>query len=572
MVIGRPGFPPAGLFIAHTRVTRVLRKMIIFVEIEFRSMRKTAILSIICLLSIGCGRSNEIIVHTDNGSTRVEAVASGIMHVTSVAKGESFSKEKSLCVLPVQGNTECSKQETPDYLEITTARLTARVDKKDGRVEFYRNGERLLCEHDRSFTPFEADGVKAYTVQQTFESEEDEAFFGLGQHQADEWNYKGKNEELYQYNTKISVPFVVSSRRYGVLWDSYSFCRWGDPRPYAQLSEAFTLYDRYGQAGALTGNYTAADGTVLERRETNLEQEYLRTPQCDIVKNAPEGFDFNGSKVTFEGSLEPKTSGLHNFYIYYAGYTKVYVDDTEVVPEIWRTAWNPNGRKFALDMEAGRKYKLTVKWEPDGGVSYNALRVLSPVPDEQRSRMSWWGEMQNGIDYYLVCGDSIDGVIKGYRTLTGKSPIVPKWALGYWQSRERYTSQQEVLSTLKEFKNRQIPIDNIVQDWQYWLPDQWGSHEFDPARFPDPKGMVDSIHALGARFMISVWPNSGDGTANNREFSENGLMLPGCGVYNALKKEGRDMYWKQLCEELVHHLSGNPTGAGKTKEQKQIFQ
>lgn len=106
----------------------------------------------------------------------------------------------------------------------------------------------------------------------------------------------------------------------------------------------------------------------------------------------------NGSKVTFEGSLEPKTSGLHNFYIYYAGYTKVYVDDAEVVPEIWRTAWNPNGRKFALDMDAGRKYKLTVKWEPDGGVSYNALRVLTPVPNEQRSRMSWWGEMQNGIE------------------------------------------------------------------------------------------------------------------------------------------------------------------------------
>ena len=516
------------------------------------------------LLAISCTRPDEIIVRTKNGTTRVTAVSPGIMHVSSVAKGESFSKEESLCVLPQQAGTDFSKHKTPDCWELTSGNLTARVDRKDGKVEFFRKGEMILSEHSRSFSPIEADGVKAWTVQQTFDSPEDEAFYGLGQHQADEWNYKGRNEELYQYNTKISVPFVVSSQRYGILWDSYSFCRWGDPRPYASLSDVFTLYDRYGQAGALTGRYLARDKTIMERRETNLEQEFLRTPQCDVVTNAPEGFNFNGSKVTFEGSLEPKEDGIHNFFLYYAGYTRVYIDDQEVIPEIWRTAWNPNGRKFSLNMEAGRKYKFLVKWEPDGGVSYNALRVLSPVPEEQSGLMSWWGEMQDGIDYYFVSGEDIDEVIKGYRTLTGKSPIVPKWALGYWQSRERYKTQDEILSTLKEFRDRDIPIDNIVQDWQYWLPDQWGSHEFDPSRFPAPKAMVDSIHKLGARYMISVWPKFYVGTEHFNELDENGWIyrvpvdqkvVDWLGheqsFYDAYSEGARKMFWQQMKDHLL---------------------
>ena len=114
--------------------------------------------------------------------------------------------------------------------------------------------------------------------------------------------------------------------------------------------------------------------------------------------------------------------------------------------------------------------------------------MLSPVADEEQNKLSWWGEMQNEINYYFVYGDNMDEVVSGYRTLTGKSPIMPKWAMGYWQSREKYNTKEEVLSTLKEFRKRRIPIDNIVIDWLHWKQDAWGSHEFDPERFPDPKG------------------------------------------------------------------------------------
>ena len=101
-----------------------------------------------------------------------------------------------------------------------------------------------------------------------------------------------------------------------------------------------------------------------------------------------------------------------------------------MVPERWRTAWNPNTYKFAVNLEAGKRVPLKIEWKPDAGVSYCGLRVLSPVADEEQNKLSWWGEMQNEIDYYFVYGDDMDDVISGYRTLTGKSQIMPQMGDG----------------------------------------------------------------------------------------------------------------------------------------------
>ena len=265
----------------------------------------------------------------------------------------------------------------------------------------------------------------------------------------------------------------------------------------------------------------------------------------------------------FEGEIEPSESGLFNFYIYYAGYTRVYIGGKPMTPEIWRTAWNPNGRKFSVELEEGKRIPIRIDWKPDGNVSYCGLRVLGPAPDEERQKMSWWGEMQQQIDYYIAGGDSIDEVISGYRTLTGKAQIMPKWALGYWQSRERYRSQEEVLSTLKEMRDRHIPVDNIVQDWQWWKDGDWGSHKFDSDRFPDPEAMVDSIHRMGGRFMISVWPKFYTSTEHFREFDENGWMYRKAvtdsvedwlgyqqSFYDDYSKRARKLFWRQMDEHL----------------------
>lgn len=501
----------------------------------------------------------------DGTKVRIMVAAPEIIRVSAVPQGEDFSNRESLCALPVQDSTKYEVTQTDFGWVIDTDKLSVRVERSDGRVSFFdKEGNLLTGEDDRSFERKTVDSENGWTVRQTFSSPDDEAFYGLGQHQADEWNYKGKNEELFQYNTKISIPFIVSSRHYGILWDSYSFCRWGDPRDYADIGEVFTLYDKYGEKGALTGTYTPAQGEPLVRRETALNQEYLIEPDLLKVKGAPE-FKFGGSKVLFEGSIEPKESGTYHFSLYYAGYMKVYLDGEEVMPEIWRTAWNPNSRKFEAELTAGKRVPLRIEWIPDGDVSYCALKALSPVSEEEQGKMSWWGEMQQQLDYYFIYGEgeTLDGVLKGYRHLTGKAPIMPAWAMGYWQSRERYSSQEQVVGTLKGFRDRHIPVDNIVQDWQYWEADQWGSHEFEASRYPDPKAMIDSVHALGGRFMISVWPKFYAGTEHFKEFDDRGWMYRQAirdsvedwlgyqqSFYDAYSKGARKLFWDQMEEHL----------------------
>ena len=202
----------------------------------------------------------------------------------------------------------------------------------------------------------------------------------------------------------------------------------------------------------------------------------------------------------------------------------MFIDNKEVVTERWRTAWNPNSYKFVCPLKKGKKTPIRIEWEPDGGASYCSLRAATPLSDKEQGMMSIWSEMSRDMDYYFIAGNNADEIISGYRTLTGKASLYPKWAYGFWQSRERYKTSAEIEETLGEFSTRHIPIDNIVPDWNYWPEDQWGSHEFEKSRFPNPQAMLDSVHAMHGRFMISVWPKFYCSTDNYKQLDQNGWM------------------------------------------------
>ncbi len=469
-------------------------------------MKKRLAVLIAGLALISCNSaltvdSNRVVVRiSDQSRVRIEPVSEKIFRVSAVPAGAKFSKRPSLMRSPEDLPSvpfECTEEE--NFVNVKTRFVTARVDRRTGEVVFLdEEGNVVLQENEgggKTFSPIEVEGDKGYTVRQVFESPADEAFYGLGQHQSDEFNYKGKNETLYQYNTKVSVPFIVSGKNYGLLWDNNSLTRFGDPRDYLQL-DVLNLTDTDGEQGALTAIYSSRDGKTeyLRRRESVLDYSDL-----EKVNNFPQEIPFNDAKIVWEGTVSSDDSGIHRFLLYYAGYTKVFFNGEEVVEERWRTAWNPNNYKFQADMEAGKEYPIRIEWLPDGGVSYLALKLYTPVNPAEQEKQSWWSEMADMIDYYFIKGDNADDIISGYRLLTGKSQIMPKWAMGFWQSRERYKTSDELLRALKEFRERNIPIDNIVQDWSYWPVDAWGSHEFDSERFPDPKAMVDSVHALNAR-------------------------------------------------------------------------
>lgn len=476
----------------------------------------------------------------------------------------SFRDSTSLMVLPAKEKTPFEVSQSGDTIRMKTKEVVATVWASTGEVWFTDlDGKVYLQENKgggKQFKPITVDDTHGYTVMQQFESPADEAFYGLGQHQSDEFNYKGKNEELFQYNTKVSIPFIVSNKNYGLLLDTYSLARFGNPTDYLQLNRAFKLYDKEGKEGGLTGTYTPKEGKSLVRTEDSLYFENLKT-----IKNLPKDFALMGSNVVYEGSIEPSVGGDYNFILYYAGYVKVFVDNREVVAERWRTAWNPNSYKFTVRLEKGKRVPLRVEWKPDGNESYCGLRTYLPVSEQQKSKQTWWSEMSKQLNYYFIAGDNMDEVISGYRQLTGKSQVMPKWAMGYWQSRERYKTSAELLDALKGFRQRRIPLDNIVLDWFYWPENQWGSHDFDIDRFPNPKAMVDSIHQLNAHLMISVWPKFYTGTEHFNEFDKNGWIYPqavkdslrdwvGKGYhysfYDAYSADARKLFWKQMREKL----------------------
>lgn len=507
----------------------------------------------------------------DVRKVRLQVFGEKIIRV-SATPDKNFSADTSLVVLPHPENVKFDIEETDSTVSVVTSAIRATVSLSSGDVKFYDKSGRLIVSEaagGREFFPIEVEGTRGYTVRQVFESlSEEEGIYGLGQHQSDEFNYKGKNEELFQYNTKVSVPFVISTDNYGILWDSYSLCRWGNPEGYRQLGNVFRLFDKDGKEGALTGTYVPAsgDGPTLVQREDSIYFEHLVRGDLAHVVNLPRNFNFAGSHVTYEGEIEAPESGEYRFILYYSGYQKVFVDNQEVVSERWRTAWNPNSYKFSVNLEAGKRVPVRIEWEPNGSVAYCGLRVYNPTDPKEQMNMSWWGEMQSEIDYYFVYGDDMDDVISGYRTLTGKAPVMPKWAMGYWQSREKYNTQEEVLSTLAEFRKRGIPIDNIVIDWLHWEEDAWGSHEFDRARFPDPKGMVDTIHDMNAHLMISVWPKFYVTTDHYKEFDKNGWMYklpvqdsirdwvgPGYlgSFYDAYDPDARKLFWSQINDHYM---------------------
>lgn len=555
---------------------------------------------------------NKVTVKPDGGQAKViclEVMNDNIIRVRATSESVLPVKKPSLMIVPqtAPAKNTYTVSENEQSVIVKAKNVTAVVNKATGAIVFFdATGKQLLKEAKdgkkfQNFTVPEREyGVRniggvteemkhGLTWQMLFDSPSDEAFYGLGQHQSEEFNMKGKNEDLFQYNTKVSIPFVLSNKNYGILWDSYSYCRFGNPNDYLQLNRAFKLYDRRGKEGHLTGTYVDKNGKKLVRDEDSIYYEYACPPTSEIanktdnggLKNLPKGFNLQGATVTYEGFIEPECCGrcakagknekqLYQFILYYAGYIKVYIDGKEVVPERWRTAWNPNSYKFSTELTKGKKAQLRIEWQPDGGDSYCGLRVSQPRNKTQREQLSIWSEMARDMDYYFIAGQNFDDVISGYRTLTGKASLYPKWVLGFWQSRERYQSSQDIEDNLAEFRRRHIPIDNIVQDWNYWKLPDWGAHDFEASRYPNPQAMLDSVHAMHGRFMISVWPKFYDTTEHYKELDEKGWMYRQAvkddihdwlgfrgSMYDAYDEGARKLFWKQMDDHLYSKFNKN---------------
>lgn len=534
------------------------------------------LLTLIVSLSVKAGdfvRTNDgIIVHPEvafSGNAKdvqLKVMADNIIRVIAVAD-EELQPLKSLIITGEKSDVKFDVVNSNESVTLKTSKLTAVVNLQTGSVSFFdASGKQIVAEKElgRSIHPQVFDGQKLYNIRQDFVTSPDDAWYGLGQHQDALMNYKTYQVQLFQNNTEVAVPFLVSRKNYGILWDNCSLTQFGDVRPYQPLS-ALKLFSKKNEEGWLTASYSNNKSTplkfVAQRAESVIDLDYLNDSKLFLPK------EFNPEKgiATWEGSFASDMDGVHKFRFRYAGYMKVWIDN-KLVLDRWRQNWNPGSAILDVDLQKGKKYAFKVEWIPYGKESYISFHWLPPLSETEKNSYSFSSEAGQQLDYYFIYGNNMDDVIGGYRQLTGKAVMMPKWAFGFWQSRERYKTQDEIISTVANFRKRKIPIDNIVQDWFYWKENEWGSQEFDPSRFPSPQKLTSTLHdQYHTHFMISVWPKFYAGISTYNEFNKNGWLYKrnivdsvkdwvGSGYhstfYDVFNKDARKGFWDLINKNI----------------------
>ncbi len=491
------------------------------------------------------------------GKLRIQVISAAVVRV-AFSKSSNFFQRTSIdrVALPLAA-TPFTVNESAAAIVLATAELQVSIDRETGALSFADSaGHSLLSEvPGRVLEPAEVQGETTFHVQQKWKAQEDESLYGLGQMQLGIVDIKGFDLDLWQHNTNVVVPFLVSSKGYGILWDNTSFTRFGDLRPFTAIP-ADDLFDANGGQGGLT---VASENGLEAPRQTADISIHLppRTAGCDSdASRCPD--PGRPDRQSWTGTVLAPVTGDYQFQAYSNGGIKVWLDG-KLVMDHWRQKWLTSNDQVRAHFEAGHKYVIRIENDPEQQDTLE-FRWKTPAPDDVTSL---WSQVGDGVDYYFVYGPSVDRVIAGYRLLTGKATMLPDWAFGLWQSRQRYETAQQSLDVVKEFRERRIPFDNIVQDWQYWPVDAWGSHAFDPARFPDPEGWVKAIHAEHAHLMISVWGKFNPNTENAKQMAAQGyLYLPNLEehvkdwmdqpytFYDAFNPGARKLFWSQIDSAL----------------------
>jgi len=361
----------------------------------------------------GVSLQDGALLEMESGFLRFTVCADAIIRIEYSLEREVKRHEDFLVTKKEWPKTEFGfRADDPKIITLSTAKLRLEVTKSDGSIIFYDSaGHKLTQENTRTLTPVEMNGEKAYRSERfTNMWDTQEAFYGLGQHQAGVWNYRGEDVELSQDNTNISIPLLLSSNGYGIFWN-------------------------------------------------------------------------NGSR-----------SRMNNRFVH-------------------------------------------------------ALYLSSEVADS--------------LDYYFIYGPDFDKIVAAYRELTGPAPLFGKWAYGYWQCKNRYDSQQELIGIAQKYRDLHIPLDNIVQDWFWW--NTMGEPIFNK-NYPDPKGMIETLHRNNVHLMISVWPYFRPGSPVYEDMDKKGFFIDRTKVegfhparmalYDAFNPDARKYYW-----ELMHKALFN-IGAG----------
>ncbi len=431
--------------------------------------------------------SNGVTGHAGNYYVSLCVVRDNIIRVLA-SDEKRLQKSQSLIVMPEAFvKTQWKSFVNDTAYGIETNRLNVSVNKCSGQVSFFdKEGKLLLKENAKRFIGKNVIlNSETKKISQSFALSENEAVYGLGQNQNGVLNQRGSNIELYQRNREVYIPFIASSKNYGILWDNYSCAHFGlEQKPLDIPVSAFS------SGGLSVKRYS-------DKRFGRLFDSSL------IASTILDSLLFTSDSImsaSLTGKLNVSEIGRYTFAASLKGMVKIWLDDSLIYEK---------GHPYIREMEQQNvlldKKSYQFKIEVSRQYANQSVQLAWYTPAMQSNDMRIESSSGDAIDYYFVAGSNLDEVIKGYRQLTGKVSMLPSWAFGLWQSKERYKSQQEIIDVVKEYRKREIPLDNIVQDWFYWKEAEWGSHHFDAVRYPNPKAMIQQLNSeLHTNFMISV--------------------------------------------------------------------
>lgn len=466
--------------------------------------------------------SNGVTFQTASGSMRIEACGDRVIHVVASPTAEIPGPKVPVFTQSCNANKLAVKVGKKD-VKISTTALRVTVNASTGALSFLtRDGKTVLAEPKDGGKAFNVDALaemKTWQIQQTFLSPADEFQYGLGQHQEGIFNVRGVPIRLHQANTNISVPFLLSSKGYGLLWNNPSLT-----------------------------DFNPAD------------QKITIDP------------------ATGKGKFTTSAKGSYGFLLASDNKDQLIVDvDGKHVIDLVNM-WTPTAASGAVELDANKEYVVTAQGGPGG------LQLSARPPQDTTTFRSQVGQ---AIDYYFFFGPELNRVIADYRQLTGEAPLFPKWAYGYWQCRERYHTQEEILRVGEEFRKRKLPVDALVQDWQYWGKYGWNAMKFDEGNYPDPKGMMDKFHTMDEHVPISVWSRFGEDTDVYKRMSAKSLLVPGTPwtdffnpeaqsafwseVNNGLFKYGLDGWWMDASEPEFDILKGHQTFLGSGESVRNAY-
>ncbi len=403
-------------------------------------------------------------------------------------------------------------RETADSLTLELPRLRATADRRTGTLTFTDADGRVFLRElpgSRRLTASTVQGEPTWSVAQSFDSPPDERLYGLGQFQDGFLNVRDLPRRLTQVNTQIAIPLLHSSRGYGLLWHNYGL---------TEFNPADTSVD-LRPAGAV-GAATTVDVTTTEGSRREVRQDGVFIGRFTVERTGRQAFFLDVGQAM-------------------ARRWQVEINGQPVIK--FENLWLPPTTSWFLDLPAGEHTVRVVGVKEDRpSLRFRAARAVtefkSPVAD--------------AIDYVVFAGRG-DDITSAYRRLTGPAPLIPLWALGYIHCRERYKSQAELLENAAEFRTRRLPVDVIVQDWQYWGRHGWNAMRFDEEHYPDPAAMVRTLHDQDLRLMLSVWSKIDPRSELGRAFTERGHYIPGTQWVDFFDPAAAAFYWENFRSKLL---------------------